>query len=135
MSLDTAVRATDAAKPTVVLVHGAFAESASWNGVIPLLATDGYSVVAAANPLRENVAPAGRRSCRWVAHRPRGTDTGVRQRRPIAWPCSSVPSLLGSGQHFRPDPPIACQAIAPEGASCRGIDGTPAPVHAHMVQR
>jgi hypothetical protein len=26
------------------------------------------------------------------------------------------------------------QAIAPVGASWRGIDGTPAPVHAHMVQ-
>ncbi|MEU7650489.1 alpha/beta hydrolase [Micromonospora taraxaci] len=36
---------------TVVLVHGAFAESASWNGVIERLGA-GYSVVAAANPLR-----------------------------------------------------------------------------------
>jgi pimeloyl-ACP methyl ester carboxylesterase len=40
------------AKPTVVLVHGAFAESASWNGVIPPLAAAGYRVIAAANPLR-----------------------------------------------------------------------------------
>lgn len=39
-------------KPTIVLVHGAFAESASWNGVIDALARDGYKVVAAANPLR-----------------------------------------------------------------------------------
>jgi pimeloyl-ACP methyl ester carboxylesterase len=39
-------------KPTIVLVHGAFAESASWNGVIEVLARDGYPVVAAANPLR-----------------------------------------------------------------------------------
>src|SRR5262249_34118261 len=38
--------------PTVVLVHGAFAESSSWNGVINQLGNDGYSVVAAANPLR-----------------------------------------------------------------------------------
>ncbi|MGN9811335.1 alpha/beta fold hydrolase [Micromonospora sp. BQ11] len=38
-------------QPTVVLVHGAFAESASWNGVIERLGT-GYPVVAAANPLR-----------------------------------------------------------------------------------
>ncbi|MEV0217269.1 alpha/beta hydrolase [Micromonospora sp. WMMD710] len=36
---------------TVVLVHGAFAESASWNGVIERLGP-AYSVVAAANPLR-----------------------------------------------------------------------------------
>jgi len=40
------------AKPTVVLVHGAFADSSSWNGVIAILERDGYTVVAAANPLR-----------------------------------------------------------------------------------
>jgi pimeloyl-ACP methyl ester carboxylesterase len=41
-----------AAQPTVVLVHGAFAESASWNGVIRRLQEQGYTSVAAANPLR-----------------------------------------------------------------------------------
>lgn len=39
-------------KPTVVLVHGAFAESSSWNGVISLLRAKRFPVVAAANPLR-----------------------------------------------------------------------------------
>ncbi|MFD5570309.1 alpha/beta fold hydrolase [Streptomyces cadmiisoli] len=39
-------------KPTVVLVHGAFADSSSWNGVIKRLQRDGYPVVAPANPLR-----------------------------------------------------------------------------------
>lgn len=39
-------------KPTIVLVHGAFAESNSWNGVIKDLEADGYPVVGAANPLR-----------------------------------------------------------------------------------
>lgn len=39
-------------KPTVVLVHGAFADSTSWNGVVEKLRKDGYPVVAAANPLR-----------------------------------------------------------------------------------
>ncbi len=39
-------------KPTVVLVHGAFADSSSWNGVVADLTRDGYPVVAAANPLR-----------------------------------------------------------------------------------
>jgi pimeloyl-ACP methyl ester carboxylesterase len=39
-------------KPTVVLVHGAFAESASWNGVISGLIDNGYPVLAVANPLR-----------------------------------------------------------------------------------
>ena len=39
-------------KPTVVLVHGAFAESSSWSGVIELLVSDGYPTIAVANPLR-----------------------------------------------------------------------------------
>lgn len=39
-------------RPTVVLVHGAFADSSSWNGVIRQLEADGYPVMAAANPLR-----------------------------------------------------------------------------------
>ena len=39
-------------KPTIVLVHGAFAESSSWNGVIRKLAQEGLTVVGAANPLR-----------------------------------------------------------------------------------
>jgi pimeloyl-ACP methyl ester carboxylesterase len=38
--------------PTVVLVHGAFADSSSWNDVIARLRGDGYPVVAVANPLR-----------------------------------------------------------------------------------
>jgi pimeloyl-ACP methyl ester carboxylesterase len=37
---------------TVVLVHGAFAESASWSGVIPLLQAAGLNVIAAPNELR-----------------------------------------------------------------------------------
>ena len=39
-------------KATVVLVHGAFADSSSWNGVIQRLHAKGYTVVAAANELR-----------------------------------------------------------------------------------
>lgn len=43
---------TDPTKPTIVLVHGAFAESASWNRVIGPLLTEGFPVIAVANPLR-----------------------------------------------------------------------------------
>ena len=39
-------------KPTIVLVHGAFAESSSWDGVIDPLRDAGHRVIAAANPLR-----------------------------------------------------------------------------------
>jgi pimeloyl-ACP methyl ester carboxylesterase len=39
-------------RSTIVLVHGAFADSASWDGVIDPLVAEGHHVVAAANPLR-----------------------------------------------------------------------------------
>lgn len=39
-------------KPTVVLVHGAFAESASWTTVVERLQAGAVPVVAVANPLR-----------------------------------------------------------------------------------
>jgi pimeloyl-ACP methyl ester carboxylesterase len=38
--------------PTIVLVHGAFAESASWDPVVERLQAHDLTVVAAANPLR-----------------------------------------------------------------------------------
>lgn len=47
---DTAI--AQPVKPTIVLVHGAFADSSSWNGVIINLQKDGYKTVAVANPLR-----------------------------------------------------------------------------------
>ncbi|MEU1042199.1 alpha/beta hydrolase [Streptomyces sp. NPDC005907] len=39
-------------RPTIVLEHGAFADAASWDGVVKRLQRAGYPVVAAANPLR-----------------------------------------------------------------------------------
>jgi pimeloyl-ACP methyl ester carboxylesterase len=39
-------------KTTVVLVHGAFADASSWNGVIERLQSQGVPVTAPANPLR-----------------------------------------------------------------------------------
>lgn len=44
--------AAQTGKPTIVLVHGAFAEASSWNGVVAILRKQGYPVVAVANPLR-----------------------------------------------------------------------------------
>jgi pimeloyl-ACP methyl ester carboxylesterase len=39
-------------KPTIVLVHGAFADASGWNDVTRILQCDGYTVLAPANPLR-----------------------------------------------------------------------------------
>jgi len=43
--------ARNAAKPTIVLVHGAFADATSWQHVIPILERDGYKVIAVQNAL------------------------------------------------------------------------------------
>jgi len=40
------------AKPTIVLVHGAWADTSSWDGVIQRLQADGYTVYAPPNPLQ-----------------------------------------------------------------------------------
>lgn len=42
---------TSSAKPTIVLVHGAFADALGWQYVIPILEKDGYYVIAVENPL------------------------------------------------------------------------------------
>jgi pimeloyl-ACP methyl ester carboxylesterase len=42
----------DGPKPTVVLVHGDWADASGWSGVIERLQHDGYPVVAPPNPLR-----------------------------------------------------------------------------------
>ena len=39
-------------KPTILLVHGAWADSSSWNGVVDLLLKGGYEVRALPNTLR-----------------------------------------------------------------------------------
>lgn len=44
--------AADGGRPTIVLVHGSFADSSGWTGVIQQLQKDDYSVIAASNPLR-----------------------------------------------------------------------------------
>jgi pimeloyl-ACP methyl ester carboxylesterase len=58
--LSAAARSSDAAdvgagpvvaKPTVILVHGAFADGHAWDRVIPLLQAKGLNVVAVQNPL------------------------------------------------------------------------------------
>jgi pimeloyl-ACP methyl ester carboxylesterase len=44
-------RPNAAAKPTIVLVHGAFADASGWDAVIRILQAKGYEVSAVQNPL------------------------------------------------------------------------------------
>ena len=62
LAITTAIAATSASatirhdvspKPTIVLVHGAFADGSDWDAVIAGLQEQGYPVVAVANPLRD----------------------------------------------------------------------------------
>ena len=50
--ISTASAEAQTTKPTIVLVHGAWADSSSWNGVVDLLLKDGYNVRAVPNTLR-----------------------------------------------------------------------------------
>ena len=43
--------AAQTTKPTIVLVHGAFADASGWSKVISILQRDGYNVIAVQNPL------------------------------------------------------------------------------------
>ncbi|GAA4978882.1 alpha/beta fold hydrolase [Actinopolymorpha pittospori] len=47
-----------AAKPTIVLVHGAWANTSSWNGEVTRLQRDGYVARAVSNPLRDLTSDA-----------------------------------------------------------------------------
>jgi pimeloyl-ACP methyl ester carboxylesterase len=47
-----AAKNRDAPKPTIVLVHGAFADASGWSSVIKTLQDEGYPVIAPPNPLR-----------------------------------------------------------------------------------
>jgi len=38
-------------KPTIVLVHGAFADGSTWNQVLKLLHAEGFNTIAVQNPL------------------------------------------------------------------------------------
>jgi pimeloyl-ACP methyl ester carboxylesterase len=49
----TAVAAPDGGKPTIVLVHGAWADASSWNGEVDELQAQGYVVRVIANPLED----------------------------------------------------------------------------------
>ena len=52
MTIAKAADGTDStSRPTIVLVHGAFADGSSWNKVIPILQRHGYTVVSVQNPL------------------------------------------------------------------------------------
>jgi pimeloyl-ACP methyl ester carboxylesterase len=57
-SLSAVAQDSRVAKPTIVLVHGVWADASSWKGVVERLQDDGYTVKAVANPLRSLLGDA-----------------------------------------------------------------------------
>jgi pimeloyl-ACP methyl ester carboxylesterase len=51
-SADTDTKASSAPKPTIVIVHGAFADGSGWHDVTERLQRRGFTVITPANPLR-----------------------------------------------------------------------------------
>jgi pimeloyl-ACP methyl ester carboxylesterase len=51
-TVQTAVASHGGAKPTIVLVHGAWADSSSWDAVVGRLQSLGYTIDVPPNPLR-----------------------------------------------------------------------------------
>jgi len=58
MALASVAPARAAGKPTIVFVHGAFADASGWSGEMQRLSGKGYKVLAPANPLRGVAADA-----------------------------------------------------------------------------
>ncbi|WUE63502.1 alpha/beta hydrolase [Streptomyces europaeiscabiei] len=58
VSAEAQTKETGDPKPTVVLVHGAFADASGFNGVISRLQKAGFPVIAPANPLRDTADDA-----------------------------------------------------------------------------
>ena len=81
--------------PTIVLVHGAFADSSSWNGVIDAILRAEHPVIAAANPLR-GVAADDRADVEAVV----GEVPRDRRRQP---PCPSPTRRGVDGERDRPE--------------------------------
>src|SRR5438309_10451931 len=52
VGLSESYGASDAVKPSVVLVHGAWADGSSWSRVVAHLQAAGYTVFVPPNPLR-----------------------------------------------------------------------------------
>src|SRR6266852_1011979 len=50
---------SDRPKPTVVFIHGAFADATGWSSEVEQLQREGYPVIAPANPLRGVSSDAG----------------------------------------------------------------------------
>src|SRR5260221_5907104 len=117
---------------TIVLVHGAFAESLSnWKPVLELLLAKGYKVVAAPNQLRGVSSDAAYVSSR-VFHGVKGCTGCSYARRSLAiWSSVLQPGSLSAGrQQGEHDRRRACRinTRAPRTSKTRGCrDGRHAP--------
>ena len=124
-------------KPTIVLVHGAFADSSGWNAVAGRLLKDGYTVLAFSNPLRgppptpSTCVSSSPRSRARRPRRPLLRRRGHHQRRHRK-PQREVARLrrrvrAGQGESVaRPTSSAAATPRSPTTSSCGPYPGAPA---------
>ena len=77
--------ATENAPLTVVLVHGAFADASSWNGVIERLQAVGIQVTAPAIPLRGIAHDSA-----YIGQLPQADSRPRARRRPLVRRCGDL---------------------------------------------
>ena len=112
------------AKPTIVLVHGAWADASSWNRVVRRLQAAGYPVVAPPNPLRSLSSDSA-----YLDATPRRRSTG-----------RSCSSATPTARASSPTPPLEtptsrrwCTSTAPSPPRARPSPSWPVPDSALSV--
>ena len=112
--LTASIAAAQPAKPTILLVHGAFADASSWNDVIAILRKDGYYVVAVANPLR-----GVKHDAQYVADIANGIDSPI-----VLVGHSYGGSVISETQAANVKALVYVSAFAPDiGESAAGLSG------------
>jgi pimeloyl-ACP methyl ester carboxylesterase len=123
-----ALGSADSAKPTIVLVHGAFADGSSWARVIPLLENDGYVVIAVQNPLTsladdvattKRVIEAQKRPVVVVGHSYGGAVITA-----AAAGNANVKALVYAAPGAKFAPPALSSALVPDAAGFLYVDRT-----------
>ena len=97
---------------TVVLVHGAFADASSWNGVIERLQKAGVQVTAPANPLRGIASDSA-----YLASCPQPDSRPGAGRRPLVRGRGDQQRRHQSQQRRRPG---LCRRLRPRGRGAAG---------------
>jgi hypothetical protein len=104
-----------AALPAVVLVHGAFVDGSSWEGVYKILKKDGYDVSVVQNPTLSlaDDAAKGRQWCEI------GDELNLPNKAPPAHPSVSLPAASEAHFNLISEWPVLADQLAGSSRSTR----------------